>query len=96
MAKQGYVVSRCGWFSDRSICYLASGRPVIAQNTGFSHFLPTGAGVFSFDDINGVIEAVNHIDTDYEYHSQSARLIAEKYFDSDVVLTRFLKNVGFE
>src|SRR5207248_11332850 len=48
VAKEGYVVSRCGWFSDRSACYLASGRPVVAQDTGFGDFLPTGAGLFAF------------------------------------------------
>ena len=49
IAKSGYVASRCGWFSDRSVCYLASGRPVLAQETGFSHFLPAGEGLFAFD-----------------------------------------------
>src|SRR2546422_192416 len=49
IAKSGYVESQCGWFSDRSVCYLASGRPVVAQETGFSRFLPTGEGLFAFD-----------------------------------------------
>jgi hypothetical protein len=54
IAKSGYVASRCAWFSDRSVCYLASGRPVIAQETGFTHYLPTGAGLFVFQDTEGV------------------------------------------
>src|SRR5258707_15680634 len=62
IAKSGYVVSRCGWFSDRSICYLASGRPVIAQETGFSRLLPTGNGLVAFqtaEDVLAAIEAIN-------------------------------------
>ena len=57
IAKSGYVAARCGWFSDRSVCYLASGRPVIAQETGFSPFLPVGAGLFAFETIDDVLAA---------------------------------------
>ena len=49
VAKSGYTAARCGWFSDRSVCYLASGRPVVAQETGFSQFVPTGEGLFAFE-----------------------------------------------
>jgi hypothetical protein len=58
IVKSGYVTSRCGWFSDRSICYLASGRPVIAQETGFSRFLPTGAGLFAFETIDEALASI--------------------------------------
>src|SRR4029077_992853 len=57
IAKSGYVASRCGWFSDRSLCYLASGRPVLAQDTAFDRFLPTGEGIFSFASEDDVLAA---------------------------------------
>ena len=93
-AKLGYVVSKCGWFSDRSACYLASGRPVIAQETGFSQYLPTGEGLLSFSTIEEVVAGIVELDADYERHAKAARAIAEKYFDSDRVLDTFLQSVG--
>src|SRR5205085_3005904 len=59
IAKSGYAVSRCGWFSDRSVCYLAAGRPVIAQDTGFSRFIPTGRGLFSFTTLDDAVACIN-------------------------------------
>jgi len=94
IAKSGYVASRCGWFSDRSICYLASGRPVIAQETGFSHQLPTGEGLFAFTTSEDVLEAIEHLRADYSRHATQAGAIAAEHFDSDKVLRRLLKNVG--
>jgi hypothetical protein len=94
VAKSGYVASDCVWFCDRSICYLASGHPVIAEETGFSHFIPTGEGLYSFatsDDLLANIDELNH---DYERHSRAARALAEDYFDSDKVLNRMLRCVG--
>src|SRR5208283_3084632 len=91
IAKSGYVASRCGWFSDRSACYLASGRPVIAQQTGFSRFLPTGTGLFAFETIDDVLEALEILQTDYARHARAARDIAEEHFDSDRVLSRLLE-----
>src|SRR5207247_4280592 len=73
IAKSGYVVSRCGWFSDRSACYLASGRPVIAQESGFSRFLPTGAGLFAFDSMEQALGAIRELEGDYYRHSPPAR-----------------------
>jgi hypothetical protein len=90
IAKSGYVASRCAWFSDRSACYLASGRPVVAQDTGFSDHLPTGRGLFAFDDADGVLAAIDAINRDYEGNRQAARTIAEEHFDSDRVLTTLL------
>lgn len=94
IAKSGYVASQCGWFSDRSICYLASGRPVLAQETGFSSFLPTGEGLFSFRTSEDFLSAVAEMSRDYARHSRAARAIAEDFFDSDKVLGRFLERVG--
>jgi hypothetical protein len=94
IAKEGYVVSRCGWFSDRSAAYLASGRPVLAQDTGFGESLPTGAGLFAFSDADGVLGAVEALRRDYGRHARAARAIAEEYLDSRSVLTRLLREVG--
>lgn len=94
IAKSGYVASQCGWFSDRSVCYLASGRPVIAQQTGFSRFLPTGEGLFAFDSIDNALTAIDEINSDYARHARAARSIAEVYFESDRVLGLLLEQVG--
>jgi len=91
IAKSGYVVSRCGWFSDRSACYLASGRPVVAQDTGFSNFLPVGEGLLAFNDEDDAVAAVDAIGRDYSRHARAARHLAETYFDSDTVLATLLE-----
>jgi len=91
IAKSGYVDSGCGWFSDRSACYLAAGRPVVAQHTGFDRFLPTGEGLFSFDTMQDLQFAVEEVRAHYGRHRGSARAIAQEYLDSDIVLTRFLE-----
>ena len=90
LAKLGYVASRCGWFSDRSLCYLASGRPVIAQDTGFSSWLPTGEGLFAFSTADDVAAAVAELHTAYPRHRRGARELAEAVFDSDRVLPELL------
>lgn len=90
IAKAGYVDSRCGWFSDRSACYLASGRPVIAQETGFSKFLPTGEGVLAFTTVDDAVEAIEEVRGNYERHRRAARTLAEDLFDSDKVLSRLV------
>jgi hypothetical protein len=94
IAKSGYVVSRSGWFSDRSVCYLASGRPVIAQETGFSKYLPTGEGLFAFETAGDVLDSIKSLNRDYRAHVRAARAIAEEYFDSRKVLPRLLTAVG--
>jgi aminoglycoside/choline kinase family phosphotransferase len=94
IAKEGYVVSSSGWFSDRSACYLASGRPVIAQDSGFGEALPVGAGLLAFSSADDVLAAIENIASDYGRHSRAARAIAEEFFDSDVVLRRLLRAVG--
>ncbi len=94
IAKSGYVAARCGWFSDRSVCYLASGRPVLAQETGFSRFLPTGAGLFAFATVEDLLAGIEALRHDYTGQARAARTIAEEYFDSDKVLSRLLDQVG--
>ena len=94
IAKSGYVHSRCGWFSDRSVCYLASGRPVIAQDCGFAKLLPTGEGLFVFNTNDDVLRAIGFMNSDYARHAKRAREIAAEFFDSDKVLTRLVKLVG--
>lgn len=94
IAKSGYVHSRSGWFSDRSACYLASGRPVIAQETGFSRELPVGEGLFAFGTMDEVIAAIAEMNRDYARHARAARGLAEEFFDSRKVLTRLLDEVG--
>jgi hypothetical protein len=94
IAKSGYVVSRCGWFSDRSVCYLASGRPVIAQDTGFSAYLPCGAGLLSFCTKDEALVAIERLNVDYASHAKAARSLAIEYFESDMVLSRMLTAAG--
>ncbi len=94
IAKSGYVLSRCGWFSDRSACYLASGKPVVAQDTGFGAFLPTGEGLLSFATEDDALAAVEDVRADYDRHARAARDIAEQHLDSRKVLANFLERVG--
>ncbi len=75
-----------GWFSDRSVCYLAAGRPVLAEDTGFSDFLPTGKGLLAFRDLEGAVAGVNEINANYQYHVKAARNLAEEVFNSKVCL----------
>jgi hypothetical protein len=94
IAKSGYARSRCGWFSDRSVCYLASGRPVIAQETGFSRYLPVGEGLFSFTSEEDVLAAITELNGDYARHTIKAREIAEEWFASGKVLGSLLGGLG--
>jgi hypothetical protein len=93
LAKLGYAVSGSGWFSDRSACYLASGRPVIAQDTGFARRLPTGAGLFAFASAGDVVGAVEELERDYERHRTAAREVAVEHLDSDRVLGSLLERL---
>lgn len=94
VAKSGYVRSRCGWFSDRSACYLASGRPVLAQDTGFSAHLPTGLGLVAFESTEEAVAGVRSIRRDYAAHSRAARELAEEAFRHDRVIPDLLTAVG--
>jgi hypothetical protein len=94
IAKSGYVAAQCGWFSDRSICYLASGRPVLAQETGFSRYLPTGEGLVAFRNMDELLAGIETVDREYPRHAAAARRLAEEHFDSDKVLSKLLSAVG--
>ena len=94
VAKDQNVRLRSGWFSDRSACYLAAGRPVITQDTGFGKTIPTGEGVFSFSSMEDIIPALETIQSDYQKHSRAAREIAEEYFRSETVLAKLIDDVG--
>jgi hypothetical protein len=94
IAKSGYVVSRSAWFSDRSACYLASGRPVLAQETGFSSFLPTGEGLLAFAALDEAVAGIEELERNYRLHARRARELAVENFDSDKVLSRLLERVG--
>jgi hypothetical protein len=91
VAKGGYAVSRPGWFSCRSACYLAAGRPVIVQDTGFDKVLPVGEGVVSFNTMEEAMEKIIDVEANYALHSKRASEIATEYFDSDKVLRQLVE-----
>jgi hypothetical protein len=90
LAKSGYVASACGWFSDRSVCYLASGRPVLALDTGFGADVPAGEGLLAFSTVEEAAAGVADLRGRYEHHRRAARALAEDLFASDRVLGRLL------
>jgi hypothetical protein len=94
VARDQYVRPHSGWFSDRSACYLAAGRPVITQETGFSKFLPTGKGLFGFSDMDDVLAAVDTIESDYESNCRAAREIAADYFAAEKVIGSLMERAG--
>lgn len=96
VAKNMYVRSRSGWFSDRSICYLASGKPVLAQDTGLAGIYPTGEGLVTYSTLDEASAGVEEICGNYARHATAARGIAEEYFDSDKVLGGLLEKLGIE
>jgi len=90
VAKDLNIRLRSGWFSDRSACYLAAGRPVITQDTGFGKVLPTGKGLFPFNTMEEIVAALDAISFDYVGHCQAAREIAEEYFRAEEVLAKMI------
>jgi len=94
VAKNMYVDTCGGWFSDRSVCYLASGKPVLAQDTGWRQFYPADKGLLSFSTLDEARLGVEQIANHYQRHALAARSIAEQYFDSDRVLSRLLHEIG--
>lgn len=86
IAKHVYVATRCGWFSCRSTCYLAAGRPVVVQDTGFSQLLPTGEGVVAFDDPGGALAGLARVEADHGAHAEAARQFAHDHFEATRVL----------
>lgn len=91
VAKNGYVLGQAGWFSERSACYLAAGKPVVTQETGFSAVLPTGEGLLSFSTLHEAAAAIERVESNYAAHSCAARAVAEEYFDSSRVLNRLIE-----
>ena len=93
VTKETYIKSHSGWFSGRSAVYLASGRPVITQDTQWSKYIPSGEGVFAMNDLESAKEAVQAVTEDYDHHSKAAIEIAHEYFDSKKVLGDMLSHV---
>lgn len=94
VAKDIYVRPVSGWFSDRSVCYLASGRPVVTMKTGFSRFYPVGEGLFEFTDHAEALDAIAAINADYPRHARAARLLAAEYFGHDRVVSAMMREAG--
>jgi hypothetical protein len=94
VAQGVYVATESGWFSDRSVRYLASGKPVVVQDTGFSRNYPVGEGLLAFRSVEEAVAGAEQVARSYESHCRAARDIAEQFFDSDKVLARFLEDVG--
>jgi glycosyltransferase involved in cell wall biosynthesis len=89
-----YVDTSSGWFSDRTVRYLASGKPVLVQDTGWGGGEPPREGIVGFGTLEEAVEGARRIDQAYEAHSEAARALAEEHFDSDKVLVRFLEEAG--
>jgi hypothetical protein len=94
VAKDQNIRLRSGWFSDRSACYLAAGRPVINQDTGFGSYLPTGKGLFAFRTIEDILAAVDEVERDYSGNCRAARNIAREYFAAEKVVGGLMKRAG--
>jgi len=94
VAKDQNVRLQSGWFSERDACYLATGKPVIAQSTGFERFLPTGEGLFAFRTMDDVLAAVDAIETDYARACRAARAIAQDHLEAGAVAARFMRDIG--
>jgi glycosyltransferase involved in cell wall biosynthesis len=94
VARDQYVRPRTGWFSDRSACYLAAGRPVITEDTGFGKYLPTGEGLFAFSTTEDAVTAVEEVESDYARHSHAARDLAHEHFSADKVVGSLMERAG--
>jgi GT2 family glycosyltransferase len=94
VAKDQNVRLRTGWFSDRSATYLACGKPVVTQETGFSNVLPTGQGLFGYSDLEEAVSAVESVEADYGRHARAALELAREHFSHEVVLSRLLGELG--
>ena len=90
VAKHTYVATRSGWFSDRTECYLAAGRPALVQDTGWSAHLPAGHGLLAFSNPEEALAGIDCINSNYASHSKQAREIAAEHFAADRVLTQLL------
>ena len=90
VAKHTYVATHSGWFSDRTECYLASGRPALVQNTGWTAHLPSGEGLLAFSTIDEAVAGIDRLNSDYARHAACAVDVAREHFDARVVLPRLL------
>jgi hypothetical protein len=94
VAKRGYVRTQCGWVSDRTPAFLASGKPALVQSTGFEWRLPSGEGLLTFGTVQEAVDGLAAIEDDYLRHAEAARRLAEQHFDSDLVLGSLLERAG--
>jgi len=94
VAKDQNVRLRSGWFSERDASYLACGKPVIAQSTGFEKFLPTGEGLFAFKTMDEILAAVDKVESNYERACRAARAVAEEHLEATRVCRKFLEDIG--
>ena len=93
VAKHGYVAAKTGWFSCRSACYLALGRPVVVEETGWSRHLPSGTGAVPFSSLEEAAEALDRVSRDYHRHAEAARRMAEDFFESKKVCRDLLARI---
>lgn len=96
VAKNLYTATRSGWFSCRTVCYLAAGKPAVVQDTGFSDIIPTGWGLLKFNDVDEAASAVRTVETDYQRHCEAALDLARSHFDARVVLGELLHQIGLK
>ena len=94
VAKDIYVRPRSGWFSDRSVCYLAAGKPVVTQDTGVGKFVPTGRGLLTYATMEEAVEELRAIEADYVGHATAARALAAEHLAAERVLARLLADGG--
>lgn len=92
-AKHVYVATRSGWFSCRTACYLAAGRPVVVQDTGFAKYYPTGAGLLTFDTPEQAVEGIARVEADYAHHAKAALRVAHEALDSSNILRKFVDDI---
>ena len=91
IAKHAYVSRQSGWFSDRTECYLAAGRPALVQDTGWSEHIPSGTGLLPFSTTEQAVEGLARLEADYRAHARRALEIAREHFDASRVLQPFLE-----
>src|SRR4051794_13682868 len=94
VAKHTYVSTRSGWFSDRTECYLAAGRPALVQDTGWTAHLPAGEGLLAFSSPADVVAGIDEINRRHDRHARRAREIAREYFEAGAVLRKLLEVAG--
>jgi hypothetical protein len=94
VAKDIYVRPNSGWFSDRAVCYLAAGRPVVTMRTGFTSFCPVGRGLFDYATHDEALAAIDAVGADYRRHSHAARDLAGEYFATERVIAELLRESG--